>query len=158
MNTLLLPTNTTNCTTKNFKLLAAVICLTAVFVFTNLSAFAQSFSNSQGATQNQSVKKEITVQKSTNADSKSIEQRRADKEAWLKDHPDGIETAAPVEKTKTEGVVSEKNIQPTKAETKVHSPEVVKKETPAPVHIVTEYKGTPQRLNGADIKVTPVTE
>jgi hypothetical protein len=50
MNTSLLTTNTTNCTTKNFKMLAAVICMTAVFVFANTAIFAQGFSNSQGKT------------------------------------------------------------------------------------------------------------
>ena len=50
MNTLLLNTNTTNRTTKNLKIMAAVICMTAVFVFTNTALFAQGFSNSEGKT------------------------------------------------------------------------------------------------------------
>ena len=156
MNTSLLNTNTTNNTTKNLKIMAAVICMIAVFVFTNTEVFAQAISNSEGTSPN--VRKEVVVQKLPITNSKSIEEHTADKAAWLKDHPHGIETAAPVEKTKSETVLTEKSIAPAKLDAKVYSPEVVKKETPAPVHIVTEYKGTPQRLNNADIKVTPVTE
>jgi len=37
-----LPTNNTTCTTKNFKMMAAVIYLTAVFVFANIAVFAQA--------------------------------------------------------------------------------------------------------------------
>ena len=50
MNTSLLNTNTTNNTTKNLKMMAAVICMTAVFVFTNTVVFAQAISNSEGKT------------------------------------------------------------------------------------------------------------
>ncbi len=42
MNTLLLSTNTTNCTTKNLKMMSAVIIMTAVFVFGNMVSFAQT--------------------------------------------------------------------------------------------------------------------
>lgn len=60
MNTLLLTTNTTNCSTRNLKKMAAVICMTAVFVFTNAVVFAQGISNSQG---NTAVEQEAAKQK-----------------------------------------------------------------------------------------------
>jgi hypothetical protein len=69
MNTLLLPTNTTNCSTKNLRKIAAVICMTAVFVFTNISVFAQGFSNSEGKT--------------------AIEQEAA-KQKWVEEHRDEL--------------------------------------------------------------------
>jgi Mn-containing catalase len=147
MNTLLLSTNTTNCTTKNLKMMAAVICMTAVFVFTNSGVFAQSFSNSQGKAS--VVKKEITT--------KSTVDRNEAKRIWKEEHPNGNETKTTVAETKQETPVTNKNVASEKVVVN-HAPVPAKKQTAAPVHIVTEYKGTPQKLNNADIKATPVTE
>lgn len=94
MNTLLLTTNTTNCTTKNLKKMAAVICMTAVFVFTNAVVFAQGISNSEGKT--------------------AIEQEAA-KQKWVEEHRDELnKTNAPAVvkpaavQTKSRVVVAEK--------------------------------------------------
>ncbi|MGE0636860.1 MAG: hypothetical protein AB7P01_10505 [Bacteroidia bacterium] len=75
MNTQLLNQNNTTCTTKNLKMMAAVICITAVFVFTNAVVFAQGISNSEGKT--------------------AIEQEAA-KQKWVEEHRDELnKTNAP---------------------------------------------------------------
>lgn len=115
MNTLLLTTNTTNCTTKNLKMMAAVICMTAVFVFTNLSVFAQGFSNSQGKAENSSA---------------TTEEQRATKEAWVKEHQDELN------KTVNPAVVKPAPVQAKSVETAVKP--IENKTTVQPVEVKKE--------------------
>lgn len=106
MNTLLLNTNTTNCTTKNLKIMAAVICMTAVFVFTNTAVFAQSITNTLGKAENSSA---------------TTEEQRAAKEARVKERQEELSKTvnpavvkpAPVQ-AKAAVVVTEKKIETVK--------------------------------------------
>jgi hypothetical protein len=106
MNTLLLPTNTTNCTTKNLKIMAAVICMTAVFVFANISVFAQGFSNSEGKA---TVTKTETPAATYN-NYKGIADKNEAKKAWLQDHPEeNVQGVVAPEATKP--AVTDKEVQ-----------------------------------------------
>lgn len=116
MNTLLLTTNTTNCTTKNLKMMAAVICMTAVFVFTNVSVFAQGFSNSEGKT---TVTK-TEAPAATYNNYKGIADKNEAKKAWLQDHPEeNVQGVVAPEATKP--AVSDKEVQSVKNLTPVTS-------------------------------------
>ncbi len=124
MNTLLLTTNTTNCTTKNLKKMAAVICMTAVFVFTNTALFAQGFSNSQGNT--------------------AVEQEAA-KLKWVEEHRDELN------KTNAPAVVKPVPVQTKSAEVKVEKKEAVKSFSPA---TSAKQAITPQSAETTDNAVT----
>lgn len=106
MNTLLPTTNTTNCTTKNLKKMAAVICMTAVFVFTNAVVFAQGISNSEGKT--------------------AIEQEAA-KQKWVEQHRDELNKTNAPAVVKTAPVAKE--VAPAKeVVTKTQTPAVATKQ------------------------------
>ena len=116
MNTSLLNTNTTNNTTKNLKMMAAVICMTAVFVFTNTALFAQGFSNSEGKA---TVTKTETPAATYN-NYKGIADKNEAKKAWLQDHPE----------ENVEGVVAPVAAKPLENKTAVQINEAKKEETP----------------------------
>ncbi len=116
MNTLLLTTNTTNCTTKNLKMMAAVICMTAVFVFTNTALFAQGFSNSEG--KNTVTKTETPA--ATYNNYKGIADKNEAKKAWLQDHPE----------ENVEGVVAPVAAKPLENKAAVQINEAKKEQTP----------------------------
>ena len=118
MNTSLLNTNTTNNTTKNLKMMAAVICMTAVFVFTNTALFAQGFSNSEGKT---TVAKTETPAATYN-NYKGIADKNEAKKAWLQDHPEeNVEGVVAPVAAKPVVVVTEKKIEAVKNVTPVTS-------------------------------------
>lgn len=103
MNTLLLSTNTANCTTKNLKKIAAVICMTAVFVFTNTAIFAQGFSNSEG---------------------KTVSEQEAAKQKWVEENRDELN------KTNTPTVVKPASVQPKSKVVATEKTVAVKNSTP----------------------------
>jgi len=113
MNTLLLSIKTKNCTTKNFKMMTAVICLTAVFVFANNGVFAQSISNSQGIS---TIKR---PEAATYVNYKGIANKNEAKKAWLKDHPEEaakatlqeVSTVATVPPQQRQTIASSKEIK-----------------------------------------------
>ncbi len=84
MNKNLLTPNTAGCTTKSLKMMAAVICLTAVFVFTNSGVYAQENTKTQTVTK---------IEKTGTPDYinyKGIENIDEAKKAWFLDHPEEI--------------------------------------------------------------------
>jgi len=137
MNTLLLSTSTTNCTTKNFKIIAAVICLTAVFVFTNRMVYAQNFSNTQG--KKSTVDTKTATGNSSLDNYKGIENKDEAKKAWLQDNTKSIQQPPRTAKKSSTQVAETKNVPaPVEVQKKA---EPVKAE-PAPVVNKVEYKGT----------------
>lgn len=128
MNTLLLSTNTANCTTKNLKKIAAVICMTAVFVFTNTAIFAQGFSNSEG---------------------KTVSEQEAAKQKWVEENRDELN------KTNTPTVVKPASVQPKSKVVATEKTVAVKNVTPV---ISTKQVVTAQSAETVDnaVEVTVV--
>lgn len=114
MNTLLPTTTNTTSTTKNLNRIAAVIFLTAVFVFANSGVFAQSSSNSNGIT----TAKEAQSSKSSYINYKGIEDKNEAKKAWLKDHPEENVQPATQVVSKPAVVEADKKVEANKAVTK----------------------------------------
>ena len=149
MNTNLLTPNNTTFTTKNLKMMAAVICMTAVFIFGNLSVFAQGISNSQLKTANSSA---------------TTEEQRPAKEAWIKEHQEELNrTNAPAAvkpaatQTKAAAVATEKKVEPVKVSTPVQSAgkQIITPESAETIHNAVEVK-TPgaEKSNISDVKQT----
>lgn len=145
MNALLRPTNTTNCSTNNLKMMAAVICLTAVFVFANLAGFAQVNSNSEAAETISTVKaaKPNSTQVYTNY--KGIADKNEAKKAWLQDHPEeNVEgTVAPAYRTMPEAVTTEKSIESSKTDgNKTIGQKTIRQNASVQANVAVETKST----------------
>ncbi len=141
MNTSLLTTNTTTCTTKNITMMAAVICMTAVFVFTNTAVFAQGFSNSQGKAENSSA---------------TTEEQRAAKEARVKEHQEELS------KTVNPAVVKPAPVQTKSGETAVQPVKVKKTETPTSISnaqgLSIKSNTEEQSIKSTEVKPVQVTQ
>lgn len=145
MNTLLLTTNTTNCTTKNLKMMAAVICMTAVFVFANIGVYAQGFSNSQGKTT--VAKTETQTSPAVTAKGQTVsksEGLKVQKREVNKFTEPGFEKPAIVETQK-------------KTEPVIFTPVAIKKETVKAEPVKVNYTATTDGEVETEVVTIPVT-
>lgn len=141
MNSSLLNTNTTTCTTKNLKMIAAVICMTAVFVFNSAVVSAQGISNSEG---------------------KTISEQEAAKQKWVEEHREELNktnSPAVVKPSSVQVKAVEARVKPIENKATVQPIEVKKEQAPKVAVVRLVNPGVPTSISnkqGQSIKSTEV--